>query len=194
GLLLGAALGGDRIHRVAHGDDVRLRHAERFQARERRGHPPGRVSRGGGQGGIARLDAHVDEHRVRLHRDVPARPHRDGARLARRRGDAAAEQRQQERERPARPPHRCMFRSRWMSSSLSTMRLSLAASWMISPSALRLTEKSSSLRTRSFVSWRFWLIMITGAWMAASIDRNRFSRMNGYGSHARPPSVMLTTV
>jgi len=31
------------------------------------------------------------------------------------------------------------------------------------PSARRFTSKSSSLRRRSFLSWRFWLIMMTGA-------------------------------
>ena len=39
--------------------------------------------------------------------------------------------------------------------------------------------KSSSPRRRSLVSWRFWLIMMMGAWMAASMDKNRFSRMKG---------------
>ena len=57
--------------------------------------------------------------------------------------------------------------------------LSLRESAWISVSARRFTSKSSSPRRRSFVSWRFWLIMITGAWIAASMDRNRFSRMNG---------------
>jgi len=32
---------------------------------------------------------------------------------------------------------------------------------------------------RSFCAWRFCDIRITGAWIAASIDKNRFSRMNG---------------
>src|SRR6267154_287807 len=46
---------------------------------------------------------------------------------------------------------------------LSPIRFSLCANPCISASARRFTSKSSSLRSRSFVSCRFWLIMITGA-------------------------------
>jgi len=62
---------------------------------------------------------------------------------------------------------------------LSVTRFSLRERFWISASARRFTSKSSSLRSRSFLSCRFWLIMITGAWIAASIERNRLSRMNG---------------
>src|ERR1700722_9283180 len=65
------------------------------------------------------------------------------------------------------------------SPSLSSIRFSLRERFWISDSARRLTSKSNSLRRRSFLSWRFWLIMMTGAWMAASMERKRFSRMNG---------------
>ena len=45
-------------------------------------------------------------------------------------------------------------------------------------------------------AWRFWLIMITGAWIAASIDSIRFRKMNGKGSNWMPscftaPELMI---
>ena len=36
--------------------------------------------------------------------------------------------------------------------------------------------------------------MMTGAWIAANIERNRLSRINGYGSHAERPSRTLIMV
>ena len=32
------------------------------------------------------------------------------------------------------------------------------------------------------MDWRFWLIMMIGAWIAASIESIRFRKMKGYGS------------
>ena len=49
--------------------------------------------------------------------------------------------------------------------------------WISDSDAAVHIRKSSSPRNLSLVSWRFWLIMMTGAWTAASIDRNRLSRM-----------------
>jgi hypothetical protein len=36
--------------------------------------------------------------------------------------------------------------------------------------------------------------MMTGAWIAASMDRKRLSRIKGYGSHALPLSETLMQV
>jgi hypothetical protein len=48
-----------------------------------------------------------------------------------------------------------------------------------------LISKSFWARSRSIAATRFWLIMSIGAVYAAWSERNRFIRMNGYGSQCR---------